>query len=41
MQEHFFGHFESKGHRGFLANASITLIDKTDGKDPKRRENYG
>ena len=25
---------------GFLGNVSITLIDKTDGKDPKRRENY-
>ena len=25
---------------GFLGNVSITLTDKTDGKDPKRRENY-
>ena len=27
-------------HSGFLGIVSITLIDKTDGKDPKRRENY-
>ena len=32
MQEHLFG--------GFLGNVSIALIDKTDGKDPKRVENY-
>ena len=24
----------------FFGNASITLIDKTDGMDPKRREKY-
>ena len=40
MQEHLFEHFKSEGHSGFLGNVSITLIDKTDGKDPKRRENY-
>ena len=40
MQEHLFEHFKSKDHSGFLGNVSITLIDKTDGKDPKRRENY-
>ena len=39
-QEHLFEHFKSEGHSGFLANVSITLIDKTDGKDPNRRENY-
>ena len=39
-QEHLFEHFKSEGHSGFLGNVSITLIDKTDGKDPKRRENY-
>ena len=39
-QEHLFEHFKSEGHNGFLGNVSITLIDKTDGKDPKRRENY-
>ena len=40
MYEHFFEHFKSEGHSGFLGNVSITLIDKTDCKDPKRRENY-
>ena len=40
MQEYLFEHFKSKGHSGFLPNVSLTLIDKTDGKDPKRRENY-
>ena len=39
-QEHLFEHFKSEGLIGFLRNVSITLIDKTDGKDPKRRENY-
>ena len=40
MQNHLFEHFKSKCHGGFLGNVSITLIDKVDGKDPKRRENY-
>ena len=28
------------GHNGFLNNVSITLIDKTDGKNLKKREDY-
>ena len=40
MQEHLFENFKSKNHSGFLGNVSITLIDNTDGKDPKRRKNY-
>ena len=40
MQEHLFEHFNREGHSGYLGNVSMTLIDKTDGKDPKRRENY-
>ena len=40
MQEYLFEHFKCEGHSGFLGNVSITLIDKTDRKDPKRRENY-
>ena len=40
MQEHSFEHFKSELHSGFLGNLSITLIDKTDGKDLKRGENY-
>ena len=39
-QENLFEHFQSEGHSSFLGIVSITLIDKTDGKDPKRRENY-
>ena len=40
MQEHLFKHFNSMGHNGLLNNVSITLIDKTDGKNPKKREDY-
>ena len=40
QEEHFFEHFKSKGHSGFHGNVSITLIDKPDGKDPKRRKHY-
>ena len=28
------------GHNDFLNNVSITLINKTDGKNPKKREDY-
>ena len=31
-------HFSSNDHNGFLEDCSITLIDKTDGSDPTRRE---
>ena len=40
MQEHLFEHFYSDGHNGFLEDVAITLIDKTDRRDPKNRENY-
>ena len=40
MQQHLYEHFYSKGHNGFLGNVSIILIDKTDGFQPKKRENY-
>ena len=40
MQEHLFKHFNSMGHNGFFKNVSRTLIDKTDGKNPKKREDY-
>ena len=40
MQERLFEDFKSEGHSGFLGNFSVTLVDNTDGKDPKRRENY-
>ena len=40
MQEHLFKHFNSMEHSGFLNNVLITLIDKTDGKNAKKREDY-
>ena len=39
-QENLLEHFKNEGHSGFLGNVSITLKDKADGKDSKRRENY-
>ena len=36
MHEHLFKHFNSMGQYGFLNNVSVTIIDKTDVKDPKR-----
>ena len=39
MQQHLYGHFYSEGHIGFLGNVSISLIDKNDGFQPKKREN--
>ena len=42
MQEHFYKHFCSHGHNDrFLEEVTITLTNKTDGKDPKNMENYG
>ena len=40
MQEHLFRHFSSSGHNGFLNDASVTFIDKTDPSDSLKRENY-
>ena len=40
MQEHLLKYFNGMGHIGFLNNVSITLIDKTDGKSLKKREDY-
>ena len=40
MQQHLYKHFHSEGHNEFLGNVSISLIDKTDGFQPKRSENY-
>ena len=38
MQEHLFKYFNSMGHNGLLNNVSKTLIDKADGKNPKKRD---
>ena len=40
MQPLLFEHFSSNNHNGFLEDCSITLIDKSDGSDPTRREEY-
>ena len=40
LQEHLFEDFNSEGHNGFLDDVSITMIDKTDAKNPTKREHY-
>ena len=40
FQEHLFRHFHGGEHTGFLGNVKIMLIDKTDGQNPKKREDY-
>ena len=40
MQQHLYEHFYSEGHNGFLGNISISLTNKTDRFQPKKRENY-
>ena len=37
MQPPIFEHFSSNDYNGFLEDCSITLIDKTDGRDPTGR----
>ena len=37
---HLCKHFQTEGHKGFLNEASVTFIDKIDGKDPKKTERY-
>ena len=40
MQEHLYKHFQPEGQKDFLNEASVTFIDKTDGKHPQKRERY-
>ena len=40
MQPELFEHFTADNHNCFLTDCSITLIYKTDGSDPTRREEY-
>ena len=40
MQQHLYEHLYSEGYNRFLENVSISLINKTDGSQPKKRENY-
>ena len=38
MQEHLYKHFQTLGRKGFPNEAPVTLIDKTDGKEPKKKK---
>ena len=40
LQELLFEHLNSEGHNGFLHDVSVSLIDKTDAKNPIKREHY-
>ena len=40
MQPLVFNHFSSNDHNGFLKDCSITVIDKADGSDCTRTEEY-
>ena len=40
MRQHLFEHFSSEGYSSFLDDISIIFIDKTDPKDPNKREHY-
>ena len=40
MQKHLYEHFDLPGHTGFLKDVRVTLIDKTDPRNPTEREDY-
>ena len=40
MQQHLLEHFASEGRCSFLEDITIIFINKTDPKDPNRREHY-
>ena len=40
IQQRLFENSASEGHCSFLENVTATFIDKTDPKDPNRREHY-
>ena len=40
MQQHLCEHFCSHDHNGFLEDVTITLTNKTKGKEPKNKENW-
>ena len=40
LEEHLFEDFNIEGHNGFLHDVLVTLIDKTDGKNPIKQEQY-
>ena len=40
IQQPLFEHFSNEGHSGFQNDVAIIFIDKTDPKDPNKREHY-
>ena len=40
MQSHLYEHLSLPGHSGFFNDVLVILIDKTDPKDPTKREDY-
>ena len=40
MQEHLYENFYSDRHNVFPVDVTLTLTDKTDGGDPKNKQNY-
>ena len=40
MQKYLYSYFENEWHNCFLEDVSVTLIDKTDGSDPTKRETF-
>ena len=40
MQRHLYEHFNLRGHSRFFNDELVILIDKTNTKDPTRREDY-
>ena len=40
MEQHLFKHLSSEGHNSFLDGFSNVYIDKTDHKDPNKRDYY-
>ena len=40
MQQQLFEHFANEGHCSFLEDVTIKFINKSDPKDPNRREHY-
>lgn len=39
MQGHLYN-FNSSGHMGFFNDAAVTIVDKTDGSDTKKWDDY-
>ena len=41
MQEHLHKHFTTEGQKGFLNEASVTFVSKTDVKDLEKEKDTG